>query len=98
MLNGHFGICGLFPVFLGFCAGSVPVSSGNIGRFCGENVWLGVADCMANVDWGRLLGMEEILSNFDYLVTCSYFSWMFEFKDAGSRLKTFEVGTHGKFE
>jgi hypothetical protein len=50
VLNGYFGICGLFPVFLGFYAGSVPVSSGNMGRFCGENVWLGVADCMANVD------------------------------------------------
>jgi hypothetical protein len=50
VLNGYFGFCGLFPVFLGFYAGSVPVSSGNIGRFCGANVWLGVADCMANVD------------------------------------------------
>jgi hypothetical protein len=50
VLNGYFGICGLFPVFLGFYAGSVPVSSGNIRRFCGENVWLGVADCVANVD------------------------------------------------
>jgi hypothetical protein len=56
VVYGYFGFCGLFPVFLGFYAISVPFSSGNIGRFCGENVWLGVANCMANVDWVRFLG------------------------------------------
>jgi hypothetical protein len=64
VLNGSFGICGLFPVFLGFYAESVPFSSGNMGRFCGENVWLGVADCMANVDWGRFFGCGVVLSNY----------------------------------
>jgi hypothetical protein len=60
---GYFGICGLFPVFLGFYAGSVPFSSGNIERFCGENVWLGVADCLDNVDWRRFWGVATGLSN-----------------------------------
>jgi hypothetical protein len=57
----YFGICGLFPVFLGFYARSVPVSSGNMRGFCGENMWLRVADCMANVDWRRFLRVESIL-------------------------------------
>jgi hypothetical protein len=73
VLNGYFGICGLFPVFTGFYAGSVPVSSGNMGRFCGANVWLAVADCMANVDWGRFLGCGRGLSNLDDLVTSGDF-------------------------
>jgi hypothetical protein len=63
VLCGYFGICGLFPVFLGFYAESVPFSSGNIGRFCGENVWLAMADCMANVDWRRFLVRGAVFSN-----------------------------------
>jgi hypothetical protein len=59
--------------FLGFYAESVPFPSGNMRGFCGEDVWLGVGDCMANVDWGRFLGCGRVLSNLGGRITFGYF-------------------------
>jgi hypothetical protein len=37
-----------------------------MGRFYGENVWLGVADCMANVDWRWFLRVVAVFSHIDF--------------------------------